>query len=237
MSLQIPATMQLKWAAIDDEPPALELLKAYAARFPALKLVQVFDDPISGTEFLRKNGVDLLFLDINMPDISGLELLRSLEVKPLTIFTTAHKKFAFDGFELDAIDYLLKPIDFDRFSKAVNKAIEYHQAKEKHAEPDALFVRVEYQMRKIMLDEIEYIEALGDYLKIHLTQGRPVMTLMTMKAMLEKLPAQKFMRIHRSYVVPLAKIISLMNRKVKLTNVELPVSDSYIDVLKQKLIK
>jgi DNA-binding LytR/AlgR family response regulator len=157
----------------------------------------------------------------------------------MIIFTTAYKKFAIDGFELDAIDYLLKPIAFDRFERAINKAIEqYHfrtSQKTLHEEP--LFVRSEYHLVKIDLDEIEYIESVEDYLKIHRTTGRPVMTLMTLKAMLEKLPAQKFKRIHRSYVVPLSKIKSVVNRKVKLTSIELPISDSYVDSLSEWIKK
>jgi DNA-binding LytR/AlgR family response regulator len=231
--------MQLKWVAIDDEPLALDLIKAYASRVPVLKMVQVFDDPIAGAEFLRKNPVDLLFLDINMPDITGIDLLKSFEEKPATIFTTAYKKFAYEGYELDAIDYLLKPIDFDRFSKAVNKAVEYYSYKRssKPVGEAVIFVRSEYQLIKIELEQIEYIESVEDYLKIHLATGYPVMTLMTLKAILEKLPPEKFMRVHRSYVVPLSKIKSFLNRKVKLTTAEIPVSDTYIDELRNLLKK
>lgn len=123
--------MPLKCVAIDDEPLALELIKNYTAKFPELELLHTFDDAISGAEFIRSTPVDLLFVDINMPDITGLDLVRSLDERPIIIFTTAHKKFAIDGFELDAIDYLLKPISFERFSKAVGKAIEYARYKNK----------------------------------------------------------------------------------------------------------
>jgi DNA-binding LytR/AlgR family response regulator len=221
--------MPIKCVAIDDEPLALKLIQEYSTRFPALQLVRTFDDAIAGTEFLRNNPVDLLFLDINMPDITGLEVVRSLSHKPLLIFTTAHKKFALDGFELDAIDYLLKPISFERFSKAVHKAMEYYQLKynPKYKTEEALFVRSEYQLVRIELDDIEYIESLEDYLKIHRTNDKPVMTLMTMKAVLEKLSPDKFKRIHRSYIVPVSKIRSIVNRKIRLSSVELPVSESY----------
>lgn len=229
--------MQLKCIAIDDEPPALELIKVYASRVPALKLVQTFDDAIAGAEFIRNNNIDLLFLDINMPDITGLELAKSLTEQTLIIFTTAHKKFAFEGFELEATDYLLKPIEFERFLKAVNKALEYYRYKrtEKTAEKETLFVRSEYQLVKINLEEIEFIESVEDYLKIYLNTGKPVMTLMTVKSILEKLPADKFIRIHRSYIIPVAKIKLVIAKKVKLTNAELPISDSYIDELKTRL--
>lgn len=229
--------MQLRWVAIDDEPPALDLLKSYAAKMPVLKMINVFDDAVAGAEFIRNNAVDLLFLDINMPDINGLDVLKSLDVKPLTIFTTAYKKFAFEGFELDAVDYLLKPFEFERFSKAISKALEKHEQKKapKQQESDAIYVRSEYQLVKIELDSIEYIESLEDYLKINLVAGKPLMTLMTLKAIIEKLPPEKFMRIHRSYIVPVAKIKSLNNRKVKLSTTELPVSDTYIEDLKKRL--
>ena len=226
--------MQIRSVVIDDEPLALQLMQDYISRFPVLKLVQTFEDAITGTEFLRVHPVDLLFLDIHMPDITGLEVVRSLPEKPLLIFTTAYKNFALDGFELNAVDYLLKPIPFERFEKAVNKAVEYYRFKTGTGKKEeALFVRSEYQLVRIELDEIEYIESVEDYLKIHRTGTRPVMTLMTMKAILEKLPQQGFKRIHRSYIVPVSKIRSIANRKIRLTSVELPVSDSYLHFINE----
>jgi len=224
--------MQLKCIAIDDEPPALDLVAAYIARIPKLQLLQTFDDAISGSEFLRRNPVDLLFVDINMPDITGIELVKLLEHKPMVIFTTAYKKFAYEGFELDAIDYLLKPVDFTRFSKAVSKALEYHEYKKNssNAEANHLFVRSEYRVIKINLGDIDYIESLEDYIKIHLANDKPVMTLMPLKKVLEKLPPEKFRRIHRSYIVPLAKVRSVLHRKALLNNgKELPISETYLD--------
>jgi two-component system LytT family response regulator len=228
--------MQLKCVAIDDEPLALELIKEYVEKFQELKLVQTFDDAISGAEFLRKNDIDLLFIDINMPDVTGTELVRSLEKKPLTIFTTAYKNFAFEGFELEAIDYLLKPIDFERFKKAINRAIEFFQYRQnsKLESQASLFVRSEYRMIKIDLDEIEFIEGLEDYIKIHLVNNKPILTLMTLKAVLEKLPSSKFKRIHRSYIVPVDKVQSILNRKVKLSSgTELPVSNNYLGFIEE----
>src|SRR5688572_15172305 len=143
--------MKLKCVAIDDVPLALELIELYAQQIDGLELVKTFDDAIAGLEYLQHNPVDLLFLDINMPDISGLELVRSLDKKPLLVFTTAYKKFAFEGFELEALDYLLKPIEFDRFAKAVQKAQEFYALKNLvQAEvPDSFFVYSEYQAIKI----------------------------------------------------------------------------------------
>jgi len=228
--------MPIKCVAIDDEPPALVLIKEYLARFPSLQLVQTFDDAISASEFLRSNSIDLLFIDINMPDITGLDLVRALAVKPMIIFTTAHKKFAIDGFDLDAVDYLLKPISFDRFSKAVHKAMEFYEYKKKPAGTNegSLLVYSEYKMIRIELDEIEYIESLEDYIKIHLAQGKPVMTLLTLKGVLEKLPPEKFRRIHRSYIVAVDRIRAIQNRKIEMTSsAELPVSDSYTAFIKE----
>jgi two-component system, LytTR family, response regulator len=222
--------MTLKCVAIDDEPLALELIKSYIARFAELELLQTFDDAISGAEFIRNKQVDLLFVDINMPDITGLDLVRSLEERPIIIFITAHKKFAIDGFELDAIDYLLKPISFERFSKAVGKASEYAKYKNKNATEaaESLFVYSEYRLIRIPLQEIEYIESLEDYIRIHLVNGKPVLTLMPLKKVLEKLPDDKFKRIHRSYIVAIDKVNSILNRKVRLnSSAELPVSDGY----------
>lgn len=232
--------MQITCIAIDDEPLALDLIKEYAGNFPELKMVQTFDDAISGAEFLRNNDVDLLFIDINMPDVTGIELVRSLEKKPLTIFTTAYKNFAFEGFELEAIDYLLKPIDFERFKKAVNRAIEFFQYRRgaKQEAQQSLFVRSEYRMIKIDLSEIEYIEGLEDYIRIHLSDKKPVLTLMTLKTVLEKLPAGEFKRIHRSYIIPVDKVQSILNRKVQLASgTELPISNNYLSFIDEWMKK
>jgi two-component system LytT family response regulator len=227
--------MSLKCVAIDDELPALQLMQKYITEHPQLQLLQQFTDAVSASEYLKTAAIDLLFVDINMPDITGLDLVRSLSHPPMIIFTTAYKKFAIDGFELNAIDYLLKPISFERFSKAVQKAADYHQYKSKSATAteEALMVFSEYQLVKINCSTIEYIESLDDYIRINLSNDKPVMTLMTLKAVLEKIPSTQFKRIHRSYIVNMEKIRSVANRKIKLlSGAELPVSESYLDVLK-----
>jgi len=197
--------MQLKCIAIDDEPLALEVIKKHVDDSPELNLQLTFDDAISGAEFLKTNPVDLLFIDIDMPDITGVDLVRSLEIKPMVIFTTAYKNYAYQGFELEAIDYLLKPIDTKRFGAAVQKALDYHKYKnlEKGKEEDeSIYVHSEYRMIKIVIKDIEFIESMQDYIKIHLVAlDKPILTLMPMKAVLEKLPAALFARIHRSYAV------------------------------------
>jgi DNA-binding LytR/AlgR family response regulator len=227
--------MQLNCIAIDDEPLALELIKNYVSRIPALQLLHTFDDALSGAEFLKKGTVDLLFVDINMPDITGVELVRSLEQKPMVIFTTAYKNYAYEGFELEAIDYLLKPIDFNRFSKAVDKALEYHKYKTNIAEDNtaSLYVYSEYRMVRIDLKDIEYIESMEDYIKIHRHNLPTVLTLMPLKKILEKLPTDEFERIHRSYIVAVKKVKAIQNRKAYLGEIQLPISDSYADFIKK----
>lgn len=224
-------TMQLTCIAIDDEPLALDIIRNYVNRTSQLKLLQVFENAVSGGEYIRQNNVDLVFLDIHMPDISGLDLVRSLETKPIIIFTTAYKKFAYDGYELDAIDYLLKPISIERFQKAVNKAVEYYQylyAPKERAE-EAVFIYSEYRLVKVLLQDIEYIESLEDYIKIVQSNGDSIMTLMPLKKMMEKLPSTSFHRIHRSYIVAANKVNSILKKKVTLqSGKEIPISDSYL---------
>jgi len=228
--------MTLKCVAIDDEPLALNLISVYAKKIPSLELVQTFTDAIAGLEYLQANPADLLLLDINMPDLSGLDLVRALKEKPLLIFTTAYKNFAFEGFQLEALDYLLKPIEFDRFEKAVQKAQDLHAYKKlaRTEVPESFFVYSEYQAVKININEIAYIESLKNYLQIHLVNARPVLTAMSLKKIQEKLPKEKFMRIHRSYIVPVAQVKSILNRKVQmLSGKEFPIGDSYFNAVQE----
>lgn len=228
--------MPFRCIAVDDELPALQLIKNYAGRIPGLKMIQLFNDAISAGEYLRNAEIDILFVDINMPDINGIELVKSLVTPPLIIFTTAYKKFAYNGFELEAVDYLLKPIDFDRFKRGAEKALAILEQRTQTiaAVQPPLFVRSEYKLVRIELDKISFIEGLEDYIRINLANGRPVLTLMTMKAVMESLPALQFMRIHRSYIIPLNKVVSLNNKKVMLASgEELPVSETYIGSLQQ----
>ena len=226
--------MAIKCVAIDDEPLALQLIKAYIEKTPSLQLVQVFEDAVSAAEFLQMHPIDLLFADIQMPDFNGLDLLRALESKPMIIFTTAHRKFAFEGFELQAIDYLLKPVSFDRFTKAVAKAEEYYKFKNSAASNEEyLYVYSEYKLIKIDLNEIEFIESLEDYIRIHLTSGEPILSLMPIKRVLQRLPPEKFQRVHRSYIVSVNKIKGVNNKRVILAAAQVPVSDSYLDVVRK----
>lgn len=230
--------MPLKCVAIDDEPLALELIRSYISRLPDLKLVNTFEDAISGAEYLSITDIDILFLDINMPDISGIDLAKALVSKPMIIFTTAHKQFAFDGFELEAVDYLLKPIDFERFSKAVYKAIDikrYRNNVINHQEDAFIYVHSEYRMIKIMLKDIEYLESMEDYVKVHITNEKSILTLMSLKKIMEILPEDLFKRIHRSYIIPVSRVKSIQNKKIQLSSALLPIGESYAEQVKKWL--
>jgi two-component system LytT family response regulator len=219
----------IKCVAIDDEPLALEVLKKYIARLPQLNLEMAFSDAVEAAAYLQKNKADLLFLDIQMPDMNGFQLYKELPEKPMVIFTTAYQEFAVQGFEVDAIDYLLKPFNLARFEKAVAKALARENIKEKEevSPSQFLYIHSDYKMVKIPFAEIIYIEALDDYVKV-ITATQSFLTLLSMKKILEKLPKKKFIRIHRSYIVANDKITFLQYRKVGLPNkMELPVGDTY----------
>ena len=216
--------------AIDDEPLALEVLKKYASQTPALKLVAAYSDAVEAINYLQNNQVSLLLLDIQMPDINGFQLYRNLLIKPMVIFTTAYKEYAIDGFEEDAVDYLLKPFNLARFQKAITKAIAWEKHKEineSKTPSQYLYIHEDYKMVKVAFSEIIFIEALDDYVKIH-TDTRSYLTLLSMKKVLEKLPGKQFIRIHRSYIVATEKIIFSQFRKLGLiNNIELPIGDTY----------
>ena len=164
----------------------------------------------------------------------ALQMLRAIENKPMIIFTTAHRNIAFEGFELQAIDYLLKPVSFELFTKAVAKAEEYYKFKNTaDSQDEYLFVYSEYKLTKIDLNDIEFIESLEDYVRIHLTNGKPILSLMPLKRVLQKLPQEKFQRVHRSYIVSVNKIKGVNNKRIILAAAQVPVSDSYLDVVRK----
>lgn len=216
--------------AIDDEPLALELVRKYIGKIYFLDLKGVFTDPFEARQVLETTKIDILFLDIQMPDINGIEFSRSLADKNIAvIFTTAFSEYAVEGFNVDAIDYLLKPIEYDRFLKSVYKAkeyVEYLNHQELH--DGYLFVKSDYQMVKIILKDILYIEGLDDYIKIYLP-NKSVLTLMTLKTIMQKLPANEFIRVHRSYIVPISKIDHISRSKIKIIEREIPIGVSYSD--------
>ena len=213
---------------IEDEPWAFELIKRYVGRIPFLKMVQTLYDPAETNRLLLNNAADLLFIDIN--STSCMELLESLVNKPITVLTSAYKRYAWKGFELGALDYLLKPVDFKSFSRSARRAIELFKLKKGSSSADEgfIFVRSGAGMIRIQLDDVLYIQSFMDYSKVHLSQGGTVIVSMPLKAMLEKLPHEKFIRIHRSYIVAVSQIQYIGKNKIVLfSNVGLPVSRSY----------
>lgn len=222
--------------AIDDEPLALELLEDNISKLPYLKLVGSYDNAIDAMNALQHQQVDLVFLDIQMPGLTGLQLIQSLTVKPMFILVTAYEKYALEGFNLEVTDYLVKPVSLERFIKACNKAKELFDLKQHTAaaktSPGYFFVNVEYSMVKVNHDDIVYIEGLKDYIKIHLhSTTKPIVTRMPMKTVEEQLPADKFVRIHKSYIVSVAFIASVRKSSVFINGLELPVSDNYKEAL------
>ena len=216
--------------AIDDEPLALVVLQEYISKTPTLELKRSYTDAFAALDFLKQKEVDLMFLDIRMPQITGLQLLKSLPKPPLVIFTTAYSNYAVDGFNMDAIDFLLKPFEYERFLKAVNKAAEYLNYKEKPwvESTEFIFVKSEYQILKINLDDIKLIEGMDDYVKIF-TKEKMILTNMPMKDILRKLPSSRFARVHRSFIVPLNRIESVRNKRIKIDEKMIPVGDSYAE--------
>lgn len=221
--------------AIDDEPLALDIISEFCSRINYLNLIGSFTNPMDATRLLNSIEVDLIFLDIHMPQINGLEFLKTLYSPPMIIFTTAYKEHAFQGFEYDAVDYLIKPFAADRFTKAVNKAYQlmilkksgYTLAEEKHSDsPCYIMIKVEYSTLRMNLDDILYIEGLKDYVKIY-SGGRLVVTKTTMKNITEKLPSDRFLRVHKSFIVSVAKIDMIENNRIVIGKERIPIGESY----------
>ena len=233
----------IKCIVVDDEPLAQKGLTEYIRDIPTLHLVAVCDNAVQAYEYIKNKQADLVFLDIEMPDITGIDLLKSLADKPAVIFTTAYQQYALQGYELDVIDYLVKPISFERFSKAVNKAVEFIQAKIKtgvEEERGYFFVKVNYTIEKIFYEDVLYIEALQNYIAIHLAE-RKIISYMTISNMMKQLPSSQFLRIHKSYIVSLQKIDSIIGNKITIGSSSLPVSrnikDALLHAIGNKLIK
>ena len=228
----------LRCIAIDDEPLALELLEDNISKLPYLKLVASCDNAFSAMKVLQEEQVDLIFLDIQMPGLTGLQFIQALSQKPMIILITAYEKFALEGFNLDVTDYLLKPVSIDRFIKACGKALELHQLKNKPkdatgaASPGFFFVNVDYSMLKVVTNDVVWVEGLKDYVKIHLSSSaKPVITRMSMKSIEEPLAPPDFIRIHKSYIVSVAHITAIRKNSVFLGTMELPVSELYKDAV------
>jgi len=218
--------------ALDDEPLALDIIEAYVKKHPELNLIARCNNADEASKVLNSQHIDLMFLDIQMPGVTGLNFVRSLKNKPLFMFTTAYSEYAIDGFELDAIDYLLKPIAYDRFEKAIEKAKEYYTIKnnsgltESDLENDFIFVKANQQLIKLAYGEILYVEAFADYVKIFLND-RKIVTLQTMKKMEAKLPSDIFSRVHRSFIVSRKAVQSFSTSVCEVNGEKIPVGKNY----------
>ena len=232
-----PALM-LRCVAIDDEELALELLQDNISKVEYLQLVGSFNNPLKAIQLLQEQSIDLVFLDIQMPGLSGLQLIQSIHNKPMFILVTAYKKFVLEGYNLNVVDYLVKPVPLDRFIKACNKAMELHNLKTQSKQvsnqnaPDYFFVNVDYSLLKIIRSDIIYIEGLKDYVKIHLKSStKPIVPRITMKALEELLPVSQFIRIHKSYIVSINSITAIRKNSFFIGALQLPVSENYRDNL------
>lgn len=221
--------MKLRCVIVDDEPLAIDLLKAYVVQTPYLELVATFENPLAAIETLRSGNIQVLYLDINMPQISGLEFSKTLPPSTRVIFTTAYEQYAIEGFRINALDYLLKPISYTEFLQASNKAMEWFKLIDTN-EASSIFIKSGYRMEKIELNDILYIENQKDYVKFHLEGvSEPISSLMSMQSLDEKLPAKQFMRVHRSFIVNLNKIKTIERNCIVFGKEYIPVSDTYKD--------
>lgn len=225
--------MKLTAIAIDDEPLALKLVAGYIEKTPGLQLIGTFDNPLDAIDFLSENPADIIFVDIHMPDLSGIEFTRALEKGPKVIFTTAYEKYAIEGFKLDVVDYLLKPFSYEEFLKSVNKAqrlirLEKGAAVRIESNNEFLFLKSDYKIKRINFNDILYIEGLKDYIKVFTRNSpRPVLSLATLKSVESKLPESKFMRVHRSFIVNLENIDTIERSRIVFGKTYIPVSDQY----------
>ena len=233
----------IRCIAIDDEPLALKQMAGYIEKTPFLELADSFESALQAISWLRENPVELMFVDINMPDLSGMEFVKSLNNPPGVIFTTAYSEYALEGFRVDAIDYLLKPIGYGDFLKAAKKALDRIGKKEEAApqvesDDNFLFVKSEYKILRINLSHITYIEGMREYVRIHIENQKAVMALMSMKKMEAFLPEQRFMRVHRSYIVNLEKVNAIERMRILFDpDVRIPISEQYKEAFQDFLDK
>ena len=231
--------MIIKCAIVDDEPLAVELLASYVTRIPFLELCGKYNNATDALHGIGETHVDLLFLDIQMPELNGLELSKMIPETTRIVFTTAFGQYAVDGFRVNALDYLLKPISYADFLEACNKAMQWFQLVQQNEqqpatpsapveEPRSIFVKSEYKLLQINLDDIRYIEGLKDYVKIYTEQSpHPILSLMNMKAIEQMLPASRFIRVHRSFIVQKSKIREIERNRIVFGDVYIPIGDSY----------
>ena len=232
--------------AIDDEPLALDLIKDYTDKIPFLKLERTFSNPIEGLSYLQENKVHMVFLDVELPYVNGIEFVKCLQSRPQVIFTTAFEKYSLAGYDLEITDYLVKPIMFERFLKATNKAYNLNKLNKKVSEradlppvereshPDFILVKTGYNTLKVNLNDILYIEGLKDYIKIHISD-KTILTLNSLKKLQEILPESRFVRVHRSFIVPLEKIDSIQRNRIVIGKSFIPVGENYKSSFKEKI--
>lgn len=226
---------------LDDEPLARKQLESYIEKTPHLALTASVGNSLDAIEIFHQQEPDVLFVDINMPELNGIDFVKLLKNPGLVIFTTAYSEYALESYKVDAVDYLLKPISYADFLKAVNKARQLYELKklpESALDPQYLFVKSEYRLVRIQYSNIEYIEGMREYIRIHLSDGSTVMTLLSMKAMEERLPKEIFMRVHRSFIVNLEKITIIERQRIVFNkNTYIPVSDQYKEAFENHIKK
>jgi DNA-binding LytR/AlgR family response regulator len=229
-------TSAIQCAIIEDEPLAQNILKKYIGDHPALELMAICNNAEEAQKILLRRDVELLFLDINLPKLSGISFLKTLPHQPLVIFTTAYPEYAVEGFELDAIDYLLKPFSFERFLKAANKAVQQINKKgmAEQATPSFIFLKADKKVHKVNLDDILYIEAAGDYIKINTESGQYIVN-DTLKSLQDELPLFQFIRVHKSYIISRNKIKFFEGNYVKVGNADIPIGNSYKEEISTRL--
>ncbi len=229
--------------AIDDEPLALQLVTGYIEKTPGLRLAGKFDNPLDAVEFMAREKVDLVFVDIQMPDLSGIEFTRSMVKGPRVIFTTAYEKYALEGFRLDVVDYLLKPFSYEEFFRAVQKVqnlikLEGKALNQVESNAEFLFLKSDYKIKRINFNDILYIEGLKDYVKVYTyNDPKPVLSLTSLKTLEAKLPESKFMRVHRSFIVNLDRIATIERSRIVFGKAYIPVSEQYKDKFQEYLNK
>ncbi len=223
----------IKVIAVDDEPLALQLVEGYITKTPFLQLEGLFDNPMDAAEFIKANPVDLVFVDIQMPDLTGTEFVRTLENAPMVIFTTAYEKYAVEGFKLNAVDYLMKPFSYDEFLKSAQKAKRQHELERQayslmETGAKFLFLKSEYKVRRVNFSDILYIEGLKDYIKVYVQhEDKPLLSLSSLKVLEQKLPPATFMRVHRSFIVNLDKIETIERMRIVFGDAYIPIGDQY----------
>jgi two-component system, LytTR family, response regulator LytT len=233
--------MMINAIAVDDEPLALHLISGYIEKTPGINLIGKFENPLDAAGFIHDNKVDLIFTDIHMPDLNGIEFTRSMEKNAKVIFTTAYDKYALEGFKLEIIDYLLKPFSYEEFLIAVRKAekvirLENKSYEKIESDNEFLFLKSDYKIKRINFNDILYIEGLKDYVKVYIQNGaKPVISLTSLKLLESKLPSEKYMRIHRSFIVNLQKIETIERSRIVFGKVYIPIGDQYKEKFQEYL--